>query len=167
MAIKYGHLLSDRGLVPLWIVTLLFALALSLRLSFVAPFAYEQGVRRVGIYFAIYSVVAVSVRLGGGRVLDRLGLRTMVAPAMTVTAIGIALIAGTGRFPMLDLAAIVGGIGHGYAYPALSALVIARTHPGAIGRSSSIYTSLYDFGSLAGPYALGFMAGAAGYGGCS
>jgi MFS family permease len=163
-AIRYGHLLSDRGLMPLWIVTLLFALALSSRLSFVAPFAYEQGVRRVGVYFAIYSVVAVLVRLGGGRIMDRLGLRTMVAPAMTVTAIGIALIAGTGHFPMLDLAAIIGGIGHGYAYPALSALVIARTHPGAIGRSSSIYTSLYDFGSMAGPYALGIMAAAAGYG---
>jgi MFS family permease len=163
-AVKYGHLLSDRALVPLWIVTLLFALALSSRLSFVAPFAYEQGVRRVGVYFAIYSVVAVIVRLGGGRIMDRLGLRTMLAPAMTVTAIGIALIAGTGHFPMLDLAAIVGGVGHGYAYPVLSALVIARTHPGAIGRSSSIYTSLYDFGSMAGPYALGIMAASAGYG---
>ncbi len=163
-ATKYGHLLCDPGLVPLWIVTLLFALALSSRLSFVAPFAYEQGVRRVGVYFAIYSVVAVIVRVGGGRIMDHLGVGTVLAPSLTVLAIGIALIAGTGHFPMLDLAAIVGGIGHGYAYPALSALVIARTHQGAIGRSSSIYTSLYDFGSMAGPYALGIMAASAGYG---
>jgi MFS family permease len=35
---------------------------------------------------------------------------------------------------------------------------------GAIGRSSSIYQSLYDIGAMAGPYGLGAIASVAGYG---
>ncbi len=153
----------DRELFPLWIVTLLFALAISPRLSFVAPFAYQEGVRRVGIYFLIYSVMAVLVRLGGGRVMDRIGLGRMIAPTMLTLAVGVAMLAWTGSFGMLEVAAIVGGIGHGYLYPVLSALVISRTKTGSMGRSSSVYTSLYDFGAMAGPYGLGILAHLYGY----
>jgi MFS family permease len=74
------------------------------------------------------------------------------------------LLAGTGRFGLLDIAAVIGGIGHGYLYPALSALVIARTPRASTGRSSSIYSSLYDLGAMAGPYLLGVVAVTIGYG---
>ena len=84
-----------------------------------------------------------------------------------ILAIGMALIAGTGHAGVLDVAAVIGGFGHGYLYPALSALVIARTDLSAMGRSSSIYTSLYDAGTMAGPYVLGIVGESFGYGRCS
>ncbi len=160
---NYAQLILDPGLMPLWIVTLLFSLSISSRLSFVAPFAYQRGITQVGTYFAIYAIIGVAVRLLSGRVLDRFGLERTLAPSMIVLAAGIALIGGAGHFKMLDLAGAVGGLGHGYLYPALSAMVIARTEIGATGRSSSIYQSLYDIGAMVGPYALGAIAGASGY----
>ncbi len=161
---RYAALLRDRRLMPLWAVTLLFALALSSRLSFVAPYAYQCGVARAGWYFAVYSMAAVAVRIAGGPIIDRLGLEATLAPALVVLGVGLALIAGA-RIPgALDTAAVVGGLGHGYVYPALSALVIAHTNAGAMGRSSTIYTSLYDIGAMAGPYLLGAVAVTAGYG---
>ncbi len=160
----YAQLLLDPRLMPLWIVTLLFALAISSRLSFVAPFAYQRGISQVGTYFAIYAVAGMTVRVFGGRLMDRAGLEGTLAPSMAVLAAGLAMIAGAGYFGMLDLAGAVGGLGHGYLYPALSAMVIARTDLAATGRSSSIYQSLYDIGAMAGPYALGAIAGAIGYG---
>src|SRR5208282_1332999 len=72
--------------------------------------------------------------------------------------------AGTGHAGILSIAAAIGGLGHGYVYPALSALVIARTDLSAMGRSSSIYTSLYDAGTMAGPYLLGIVGEYFGYG---
>ena len=161
---SYRSLLEDRALMPLWVVTLMFSLALSSRLSFVAPFAYQEGVERVGWYFAIYSLMAVGVRLVGGQVMDRIGLNRALGPSLAVLAFGLALLGGTGRFGLLDIAAVIGGIGHGYLYPALSALVIARTPPASTGRSSSIYSSLYDLGAMAGPYLLGVVAVTIGYG---
>jgi MFS family permease len=160
----YAALLADRALLPLWIATLLFALSLSSRLSFVAPFAYQRGIQRVGWYFAIYSSVAVALRFFSGRSMDRIGLERMLVPSFATLAVGLAMLALTGRWGMLELAALIGGIGHGYVYPVLSALVIGRTQPEAIGRSSSVYGSLYDAGAMAGPYLLGAVANAAGYG---
>jgi len=160
----YAQLLLDRQLMPLWIVTLFFALAISSRLSFVTPFAHQQGIAQLGTYFAIYSVTGVAVRLFSGRLIDTVGLERTLAPSMLVLAVGLALIAGTGHFGLLNAAGAIGGFGHGYLYPTLSAMVIARTDIGATGRSSSIYQSLYDIGAMVGPYGLGAIANAFGYG---
>lgn len=160
----YVKLLSDTRLMPLWIVTLLFSLSISSRLSFVAPFAYERGISQVGTYFAIYAILGMAVRIFTGRLMDSYGLERTLAPSMIVLALGIAMIGATGHYGMLDVAGAVGGIGHGYLYPALSAMVISRTEIGATGRSSSIYQSLYDIGAMVGPYGLGAIANVAGYG---
>ena len=160
----YAALLGDRTLLPLWIATVMFSLAISPRVSFVAPFAQEKGITDVAWYFVLYSVPAVFVRIFGARLMDDIGIEQMVAPSLATLGVGMALIAAAGRFQMLYVAALVGGLGHGYVYPALSALVIRRTHAKASGRSSSIYSSLYDIGAMAGPYALGVVASLAGYG---
>jgi MFS family permease len=160
---RYRELLKDSGLRPLWIVTLLFSLALSSRLSFVAPFAVERGISTVGSYFAIYSIAAVITRIAGGRMLDRVGLARVMVPSFAVLGVGLALVAGTGTTGVLSLAAVIGGLGHGSVYPALSAMVLARTDANAMGRSSSIYTSLYDVGSMTGPYLLGMIGEYLGY----
>jgi MFS family permease len=161
---SYLALMRDTKLQPLWMVTLLFSLSISSRLSFVAPFAYAKGIATVGRYFLIYNLVGVATRLTGGRVMDRVGLGRVLVPALVILAIGLALVAGTGHTGVLDAAAAIGGFGHGYLYPALSALVIARTDTNAMGRSSSIYTSLYDAGTMAGPYLLGIVGEYFGYG---
>jgi len=161
---NYLALMHDAKLQPLWVVTLLFSLAISSRLSFVAPFAYQKGIATVGGYFFIYSVVGVATRVVGSRILDRVGLGRVLVPSLVILAIGMALIAGTGHAGILSIAAAIGGLGHGYLYPALSALVIARTDRNAMGRSSSIYTSLYDAGTMAGPYLLGIVGEYFGYG---
>jgi predicted MFS family arabinose efflux permease len=161
---SYLALMRDAKLQPLWVVTLLFSLAISSRLSFVAPFAYERGIATVGGYFFIYSVVGVATRVFGRRILDRVGLGRVLVPSLVILALGMALIAGTGHAGVLSIAAAIGGLGHGYLYPALSAMVIMRTDTNAMGRSSSIYTSLYDAGTMAGPYLLGIVGEYFGYG---
>ncbi len=161
---SYLALMRDAKLQPLWVVTLLFSLAISSRLSFVAPFAYQKGIATVGGYFFIYSLVGVATRVVGSRILDRVGLGRVLVPSLIILALGMALIAGAGHPGVLLLAAAIGGLGHGYLYPALSAMVIMRTATNAMGRSSSIYTSLYDAGTMAGPYLLGIVGEYFGYG---
>jgi MFS family permease len=163
MGSRYFSLLRDPKLMPLWIVTLLFSLGISCRLSFVAPYAYEQGIARVAWYFLIYSGAAVALRAFSGQLMDRVGLERTVLPSLIVLSGGIALLALTGRSGMLEFAALIGGIGHGYLYPALSALVIGRTPPNTMGGSSTIYTSLYDVGAMVGPSVLGTVASFVGY----
>ncbi len=162
-AAGFVALLRDRALLPLWAVTLLWSIALASR-TFVIPFAYQEGIARVGWYFMLYCGVAVVLRVFGAGFLDRVGLERIVAPSLVLTAIGLGFLAFTGRFGMLAMAALAGGVGHGYFYPALIAQVIGHTNPEQMGRSSAIFNSLMDSGAMAGPYSLGLMANATGYG---
>jgi MFS family permease len=91
-AAGFMDLLRDRVLLPLWMVTLLWAIALASR-TFVIPFAYQQGIARVGWYFMLYAGVAVVLRIFAAGVLDRVGLDRILAPALAVTAIGLGLLA--------------------------------------------------------------------------
>jgi MFS family permease len=159
----YREIALDPRLLPVWICTFGFALSISCRLSFVAPFGALRGVHQIAWYFTIYSVVAIVARIGGGWLMDHFGIERMLVPSMVTLGVGIGLIAGTGHLGMLYIAAIAGGLGHAYVYPALSAMVIARTRTDAIGRSSIIYQSLYDLGAMAGPYSLGAIAMMFGY----
>ena len=161
----YRELVMDTSLLPYWIATLAFAVALSSRTSFVAPYAELCGISNVGWYFAIYSAVAVALRLSG-RLLDSMGLERALKVSLAVMAAGIGLIAGTNVAGMLYIAAAIGGLGHGFAYPALTALIVRHTGSGAArsARVSTIYTSLWDISSMFGPYALGVIAHLIGYG---
>jgi MFS family permease len=158
----YAALFLDRALLPLWIATFAFGFSISCRMSFVAPFAYRRGIASVGLYFSLYGEVAVVMRLSGS-LMDRLGLDRMLAPTFAVMGLGIALIALTGHFAMLEVAALIGGLGHGFAYPVLSAIVIRDTPQGRGSRVSTIYTSMWDVSGMIGPFALGFLARYAGY----
>ena len=160
----YRALLFDRKLAPLWVVSFVFAFAVAARLSFVAPFAYEKNIAQVGWYFALYSGIAVVLRLFGGSVLDRVGVERILGPSMGLLGIGIAILALTGRSGALLGAALLGGVGHSYAYPALGAMIITHTPEEEFGRTSVVYTSLYDCGSMLAPYLLGLFATLRGYG---
>jgi MFS family permease len=160
---SYRTLLLDRKLLPLWVVSFVFAFALAARLSFVAPFAYQKNIAQVGWYFALYSGIAVALRLFGASVLDRVGVERVLGPAMGLLGAGVALLALTGTSGALLGAAMLGGVGHSYAYPAMSAMIIAHTPADAFGESSVVYTSLFDFGSMLAPYLLGLVAALWGY----
>lgn len=161
--VGYRALLLDRKLLPLWVVAFAFAFGLAARLSFVAPFAYQKSIAQVGWYFALYSGIAVALRLFGGSVLDRMGVERILGPSMGLLSVGIAMLALTGTSGVLLGAAVLGGVGHSYAYPALSAMIIAHTPADAFGRSSVVYASLFDFASMLAPYLLGLIATLWGY----
>lgn len=161
-SISYRALIMDRRLVPLWLGSSVFAITLTARFSFVAPFAYESGLRSVGWYFLLCAGIAALARLASSRAIDAALDRTVV-PALAVLAIGTAMVAGMPSIAMLAAAAGVGGIGQGFSYPAISALVIERTPAGAAGHSSSIFNSIFDAVGIAGPYLLGLLAQWMGY----
>jgi MFS family permease len=162
-AAGYGALIFNRDLVPLWVVAFAFAFALAARLSFVAPFAYQKNITQVGWYFALYSGIAVALRLFAGKLLDRLGVERILGPAMGLLGLGVGILALTGTTGALLVAAVLGGVGHSYAYPALSAMVIAHTPANRFGHSSVVYTSLFDSAAMVAPYLLGIVATLWGY----
>lgn len=152
-------------LVPLWIVGLAFATALAGPVTFMKTFVMETGAGSVGGFFAAYGLAAATVRVVGSSLPDRVGPKRVLFPSLVTFMIGLAILA----FVRVEggAAVVLGGLfcgtGHGFAFPILLGLVIARARPAERGAALSIFTALFDGGMLVGGPLLGLVIRLAGY----
>ena len=151
-----------RALLALLVTTFVFGAAVNGLFTFLAPFADATGRGGVGRFFMSYALSAVTVRVLTGRMPDRLGLRRVLAPALLLYAIGLSMVPAVRGSGLLMVGAMC-GIGHGYAFPILSALVVSQVLPGQRGRAVSWLTAMFDLGNMLGNPVLGAIAEWAGY----
>ncbi|MGH7805662.1 MAG: MFS transporter, partial [Candidatus Binatia bacterium] len=162
---SFWRLAADRRLTAVWATTLVFSISASAYFAFLAPYAREVGLARVGMFFTCYSLAAVSVRLAGGHLPDRFGARRMLVPPLASLGIGLAVLVALDSPTKLALAGTLCGIGHGYLFPILSGLALEAVDSRGRGRGAamSLFTALFDSGQMAGPIVLGGIAELAGY----
>jgi MFS family permease len=155
--------LAQRDLWPVWAAAFAFFFCLASLVTFFKTFVLATGYASVGTFFSVYVAVALVLRSVLGGIPDRVGLRRMVLPALASLACGMLLLARAHGAASVLWAAALCGAGHGYAYPVLFSLVIARARPEQRGSAMSVYASV-DWGGflLAGP-AMGFAIERVGY----
>ena len=114
--------------VPIYIVFGLSGIAFSMLFTFLAPFALAHGVNQIRDFFIGYTGAAITVRLLGGRLADRLGHRMIATVALALYG---GVVACTGLFGPHHLYAlgICFGLAHGAVFPAVMALLINNTPP--------------------------------------
>lgn len=158
----FGAALGQRDLLPLWFIGLVFALAIAAPFAFLKTFVLATGEGSVGAFFSLYAGAAVSVRLAFGRLPERVGPKRVLFPAFGLLAAGLALLAAGGTAPVLA-AGVLCGVGHGYGFPILLGLVVARARGSERGAALSIFTALFDGGLLIGGPLLGALIRSSGY----
>lgn len=141
---------SAPPLRPLWLLGFGFALAVASYFAFLKTFVPDRGVGSVGSFFMAYSIAAIALRIFFGKLPDRLGYRPTLVPAVTATVIAVALLAEAQSNTMVIVAGILGGIGHGYTFPILTALVVTRSPPSERGAALATFTALFDLGLVTG-----------------
>jgi predicted MFS family arabinose efflux permease len=154
----------QRELLPIWCAALAFFSCMAGVLAFLKAFVVSTGYGSVGAFFSTYVLVALSLRVFLGGLPDRIGLRRMVMPAIGGYALGILGIAYASGSPSLLLAGALCGVGHGYGFPVLLSLVVARAQPESRGTATGIYTAIDWAGNLLAPPLLGLLIERAGYG---
>jgi len=114
--------------LPLYAVFGLSGIAFSTLFTFLAPFALAHGVHQIRAFFIGYTGAAITVRLLGGRLADRLGHRAIATVALAIYGV---VVASTGLFGPHHLYAlgICFGLAHGAVFPAMMALLINATPP--------------------------------------
>lgn len=126
------------------------------------PFALELGVTEVRRFFIGFAVVALTVRLGGGRLIDRFGvLRASVVAFFLYSAVP-PMLGLLGPDHLLAIGAMM-GLGHGIAYPAVTALGIERADAYSRGMVVSIVHGAFNGGHAFFAYTLGLIAAARSY----
>jgi predicted MFS family arabinose efflux permease len=127
------------------------------------PFALEMGVTEVRSFFIGFAIVALTVRLGGGRLIDRVGVLRASVVALVLYSVVPPMLGLLGPEYLFEIGAMM-GFGHGIAYPALTALGIERADAQSRGMVVSIIHGAFNGGHAFFAFALGWVAAQWDYG---
>jgi predicted MFS family arabinose efflux permease len=139
------------------LLAFLFGIGLAASGSFVAPFAEEQNLSLVSLYFLSYCGAAILTRLFGSRLADRIGEDRIVPRAMLVTGLGLLLLIFLEGHIIMVIAGFTSGCGHGFLFPSLSALAIRHEPMEIRGKVTGVFTGAIDAGAFAGAVFLGYI----------
>ena len=162
---RWRDTLGQSDLLSLWLVSGAFFFAMAGVFVFFKTWVLATGLGSLGFFFAIYTAIAVLLRLLLGWVPDRVGALRMVGPSLLCFAAGVATLAAASQLWHLVLAAVLCGIGHGFGFPVLMSLVTQRARPGERGSAIAIFATIDEGAVLVAGPVLGLAADAFGYGG--
>jgi MFS family permease len=146
---------TQRNLMPLWWITLVFSLALTAYFTFLKTFVIDTGIGSVGLFFSAYAGTAIGLRLFAAWLPDRIGPKRVLYPALVSMALGFVVLASASGSGAVAVAGVLCGAGHGYAFPIVMGMVVSRATEADRGSAMAIFTGLFDVGALLGGPAFG------------
>lgn len=141
----------------------LFGFGLSATVGFVSPFAREQDIAFISIYFICYSGAAVLTRFFGGRLADKVGEDRIIPYALTLTGAGLLTLMSLDGNVILIISGLMTGCGHGFLFPCLNALAIRNEPIEVRGKITGVFTGGLDAGAFTGSLMLGYIGEWAGF----
>ena len=154
---------KEPSLGPVWLVTGVFSVVLIAYFVFLKTFIVETGIGTVGLFFGFYALTAILLRLFFGWLPDRVGMRRVLYPAMASLALGFVVLALARSASSVAAAGVLSGVGHGFGFPILMALVVTRAPMADRGSAVAVFTAEFDVGLLVGGPLLGFVIAWLGY----
>ncbi len=164
----FFSVVRQQTLRPVWLMAGGMAFVVTAFFTFLRTYVDETyvdetGVGLVGIFFAAYGAAAIILRIGLGWVPDRVGQKRVLYPSMGSIAAGLVVLSfATGPGHIL-VAGVLCGVGHGYGFPIMSGMVVSRALDEDRGSAVSIFTALFDLGTLVGGPVLGVIISGFGY----
>jgi len=140
--------LRHRALWPVWTATLVFAGLVAIFMSFVTVAAADAGAGNAGVIWLTYAAGAVSIRLFGASIPDRVGPSRMVPPSLFAYVAAFVVAALSSSNLGFAAAGLLAGFAHGACFPVLSAQAITRTPASQRGAAMSLFTALWDLAKL-------------------
>ncbi len=159
-----GSDMIDSKVLPVALVGLLTTLGFSVVMTYLP--AYLVGMQMAStasVFFFIWALGMLVVRLFAGRIQDRHGDNAVIPWALASLVVGLLIISVADSGWHFIVAAFLGGVGHGTVLPGLQAVGVKRTTPERLPIAISTHYLALDSGLAIGPPMLGFMINMAGY----
>lgn len=157
----YKVLFSDRFSV-LFLVNLMIAVGLGSLVHFFHVHLHDKDLQ-MGIFFVIYAVVAILIRVVGGKFSDVIERRKIALPALFMMVASMPIAFFVESYTHLILFSVVFSIGYGFAYPTVNTMVIDRAHAGERGTAVGIFNMAYGTGINSSAIILGLIVRDYGY----
>jgi len=159
----FAGVIRQPDLGPVWLLTFTFALAMMIPFTYLRTFVDATGVGSVGLYFGVYSGVAIVVRILVSGAADRSGAHRVLLPSAAALVAQFVVLAVAKNDAAMVLAGGLGGFGHGLMFPVLSATLANRATIEERGTAFAVFSGLFDVVTLVAAPAVGVLIEAAGY----
>jgi MFS family permease len=126
--------------------------------SYAALLANERGIFPESLYFTVFALAILAIRLLLARHLDALKTRTVLYPALLVFPLALALLAVTRNIALTVISAALFGAGLGAAYPSFVAWILGRTDERRRGATFGSILWAFDIGIGSGSLVVGLIA---------
>jgi MFS family permease len=151
------------GRSPGWRLPLIFAACTSaagVLVTFV-PLAVAAGVAPIVLF--VQPAVSTAARWIAGRLGDRHGQSTLLAPGLILAVTGMAALAATGSTTLVLIGAAAFGAGFGVLQNVTLTMMYARVPRSSYSAVSAIWNAAYDLGMAAGALGVGALVPSLGY----
>lgn len=146
------------------VVLILSSMAYTAVPTFLMIYSESVGIANPGIFFTVYSVTILVVRLLSGKIVDRKGPEYIIVPGGFFFVAALLLLGNLQNEIILSLAAVCLGVGFSATLSTLMAVAFKRTGKNRRGVASSTITIGMDLGAGLGSTAAGLLSGLFGYG---
>ncbi len=146
--VSAAQALTQPGLRPVWLATVVFAGLVSVFFAFATVTAANRGIADSAAVWFTYAAGAIGVRLLGARLPDRIGPTNLVAPALACYGGAYLLAAGAWSVQAFMVAGLLAGLGHGYCFPVLTSQVVTRAPDRLRGGALATFTFTWELSGL-------------------
>ena len=140
--------LSESRLLSVWLATIIFSSMVATFFAFATVVGEHRGIGRPALIWFAYAAAACVVRVGGGKLPDKVGTWNIIAPALACYGAAALLVASGWSVTTFMLAGALAGVGHGYCFPVLASQVVTRTPNYLRGSGMAMYTAVWELASL-------------------
>lgn len=125
--------------------------------SYAALLAHDRGIAPESLFFTVFAVSILCLRLFTARLWDRIETRRLLIPCLAIIPPALLLMAVAHSAIAVAVSAAVFGIGLGGAYPAFASWVLKRTEPSRRAATFGSVLWAFDIGIGSGSLVVGAL----------
>ncbi len=148
--IKLSNLIAF-SIIPYALLSGLFSMTTQLANSFIALLGEERGIANVGLFFTVYSIVALVLRPISGKILDRYGLSVIIFPAYVFASLTMVFLGIAQSLTLILFAAACKALSQGVAMPSIQGAAVKRLGKEKAGVASATIHMGQDMLNLIAP----------------
>lgn len=155
--------LIEKSVLPVCVVFLFVVMPYGAIMAYVAAYGLHQHVGDVGLYFTVFALALLVVRLGVGRITDRYGMTVVFVPGIVVMFAGLLILGWATTLAVFLVSAALFGLGYGVTLPLLQSAAYAIAPPDRRGVASATVFATADIAYGLGAVLLGIAIQVLGY----
>lgn len=148
----------EKSSIKTALVQLVIALSFASISTFIPIFGISRGIEGIGVFFTVFAVVALLVRILTAQTADKFGINAIFWPGLGTLFLSFVVLTFADSLFWVLIAAVFYGVGSGVATPLLSVVNMKLCSPQRRGAANSMLFAAMDIGIGFGAFVWGGLS---------